>query len=43
VNSSGGGVTANFNLVYYQIDSNTELLLDADKNRVAAGMLLRQF
>ena len=43
VNSSGGGVTANFSLVYYQIDSNTELLLDVDKNRVASGMLLRQF
>jgi hypothetical protein len=43
VNASGSGVTANFNLVYYQIDSNTELLLDADTNRVASGMLLRQF
>jgi hypothetical protein len=43
VNAAGGGVTANFNLVYYQIDSNTELLLDADNNRVASGMLLRQF
>jgi hypothetical protein len=43
VNASGGGVTAKFNLVYYQIDSNTELLLDADTNRVASGMLLRQF
>ncbi len=43
VNASGSGVTAKFNLVYYQIDSNTELLLDADTNRVASGMLLRQF
>ena len=43
VNASGGGVSATFNLVYYQIDSNTELLLDADNNRVASGMLLRQF
>ncbi len=43
VNASGSGVTANFNLVYYQVDSNTELLLDADTNRVASGMLLRQF
>jgi hypothetical protein len=43
VNASGGGVSAKFNLVYYQIDSNTELLLDADTNRVASGMLLRQF
>jgi len=43
VNASGGGVSATFNLVYYQIDSNTELLLDSDNNRVASGMLLRQF
>jgi hypothetical protein len=43
VNATGGGITAKFNLVYYQIDSNTELLLDADTNRVASGMLLRQF
>jgi hypothetical protein len=43
VNASGSGVTAKFNLVYYQVDSNTELLLDADTNRVASGMLLRQF
>ena len=43
VNASGGGVSATFNLVFYQIDSNTELLLDADTNRVASGMLLRQF
>jgi hypothetical protein len=43
VNASGSGVTAKFNLVYYQVDSNTQLLLDADTNRVASGMLLRQF
>jgi hypothetical protein len=43
VNVAGSGVSAKFNLVYYQIDSNTELLLDADTNRVANGMLLRQF
>jgi hypothetical protein len=43
VNVSSNGVSAKFNLVYYQIDSNTELLLDADTNRVASGMLIRQF
>jgi hypothetical protein len=43
VNASGSGINAKFSLVYYQIDSNTELLLDVDTNRVAAGMLLRQF
>jgi hypothetical protein len=43
VNSSTNGVTANFNLVYYQVDSNTELLLDVDANRVANGTLIRQF
>jgi hypothetical protein len=43
VNASGGGVTAKFNLVYYQVDSNTELLLDVDNNRVASGILIRQF
>jgi hypothetical protein len=43
VNVSGNGVSAKFNLVYYQVDSNTELLLDADTNRVANGMLIRQF
>lgn len=43
VNASGGGVTAKFNLVYYQVDSNTELLLDVDNNRVANGILIRQF
>jgi len=43
VNVSSSGVSAKFNLVYYQIDSNTELLLDADTNRVASGMLIRQF
>jgi trimeric autotransporter adhesin len=43
VNVSGNGVSAKFNLVYYQVDSNTELLLDADTNRVASGMLIRQF
>jgi hypothetical protein len=43
VNASGGGVNAKFNLVYYQVDSNTELLLDADSNRVASGTLIRQF
>jgi hypothetical protein len=43
VNASGNGISAKFNLVYYQIDSNTQLLLDADTNRVANGMLLRQF
>jgi hypothetical protein len=43
VNSSSGGVTANFNLVYYQVDSNTELLLDIDNSRVANGALIRQF
>jgi hypothetical protein len=41
--ASGGGVTAKFNLVYYQVDSNTELLLDIDTNRVANGILIRQF
>ncbi len=43
INASGGGVNAKFNLVYYQVDSNTELLLDVDTNRVAAGTLIRQF
>jgi hypothetical protein len=43
VNASGGGVNAKFNLVYYQVDSNTELLLDVDNNRVANGILIRQF
>ncbi|HEY4949127.1 MAG TPA: hypothetical protein VIH88_02220 [Candidatus Acidoferrales bacterium] len=43
VNASGDGVTAKFNLVYYQVDSNTELLLDVDNNRVANGILIRQF
>ena len=43
VNASSGGVTANFNLVYYQVDSNTELLLDIDNSRVANGTLIRQF
>lgn len=43
VNASGGGVNAKFNLVFYQVDSNTELLLDADTNRVASGTLIRQF
>jgi hypothetical protein len=43
VNVSSNGVSAKFNLVYYQIDSNTELLLDADTDRVASGMLIRQF
>ena len=43
VNASGGGVNAKFNLVYYQVDSNTELLLDVDNNRVANGVLIRQF
>ncbi len=43
VNVSSGGVNAKFSLVYYQVDSNTELLLDADTNRVASGILLRQF
>ncbi|MFZ3217423.1 MAG: hypothetical protein WA192_15295 [Candidatus Acidiferrales bacterium] len=37
------GVSAKFSLVYYQIDSNTELLFDADSNRVATGILIRQF
>jgi hypothetical protein len=36
-------VSAKFNLVYYQVDSNTELLLDVDSNRVANGTLIRQF
>ena len=43
VNVSSSGVSAKFNLVYYQVDSNTELLLDADTNRVANGILIRQF
>jgi hypothetical protein len=43
VNVSGSGISAKFNLVYYQVDSNTELLLDADTNRVANGILIRQF
>jgi hypothetical protein len=43
VNSSSNGVTANFSLVYYQVDSNTELLLDVDTSRVANGTLIRQF
>jgi hypothetical protein len=43
VNVSGSGISAKFNLVYYQVDSNTELLLDADTNRVANGTLIRQF
>jgi hypothetical protein len=43
VNVSSSGVSAKFNLVYYQVDSNTALLLDADLNRVANGMLIRQF
>src|SRR5271155_1610816 len=43
VNVSSSGVSAKFNLVYYQIDSNTALLLDADLNRVANGILVRQF
>jgi hypothetical protein len=43
VNSSSNGVTANFSLVYYQVDSNTELLLDIDNSRVANGTLIRQF
>jgi hypothetical protein len=43
VNTSAGGVTAKFSLVYYQVDSNTELLLDIDNSRVANGTLLRQF
>jgi hypothetical protein len=43
VNTSSGGVTAKFSLVYYQVDSNTELLLDIDNSRVANGMLIRQF
>jgi hypothetical protein len=43
VNVASNGVTAKFNLVYYQVDSNTELLLDADTNRVASGILIRQF
>jgi hypothetical protein len=43
VNVSGNGVSAKFNLVYYQVDSNTELLLDVDSNRVANGTLIRQF
>jgi len=43
VNVSSGGVSAKFNLVYYQVDSNTELLLDADTDRVASGILIRQF
>jgi len=43
VNVSGNGISAKFNLVYYQVDSNTELLLDADTNRVANGTLIRQF
>jgi hypothetical protein len=43
VNVSSNGVSAKFNLVYYQIDSNTELLLDVDTDRVASGMLIRQF
>ena len=43
VNVSSSGVSAKFNLVYYQVDSNTALLVDVDTNRVANGMLLRQF
>jgi len=43
VNVSSSGVSAKFNLVYYQIDSNTALLLDADTDRVANGILVRQF
>jgi hypothetical protein len=43
VNVASSGVTAKFNLVYYQVDSNTELLLDVDTNRVANGTLIRQF
>jgi hypothetical protein len=43
LNSSGGGVTAKFNLVYYQVDSDTQLLLDVDTNRVANGVLIRQY
>jgi hypothetical protein len=43
VNPTAGGSAANFNLVYYQVDSNTELLFDADSNRVANGIIIRQF
>ena len=43
LNSTSGGVTAKFNLVYYQVDSNTQLLVDVDTNRVANGILIRQY
>ena len=41
--TSGSGVTAKFSLVYYQMDSNTQLLVDVDLNRVANGILIRQY
>ena len=43
LNSTSGGTSAKFNLVYYQIDSNTALLFDADTNRVANGIYIRQY
>jgi len=43
LNSNSNGVTAKFNLVYYQVDSNTQLLVDVDTNRVANGILIRQY
>ena len=43
LNSNSGGVTAKFSLVYYQVDSNTQLLVDVDLNRVANGILIRQY
>lgn len=38
-----GANGATFQLVYYDVDPNTVLLLDTDTSRVAVGILLKQF
>ncbi|MGA7922076.1 MAG: hypothetical protein WCA38_20625 [Candidatus Acidiferrales bacterium] len=43
IKASASGQSATFNLVYYLVDANTILLFDSDGNRVANGVLARQF
>jgi hypothetical protein len=43
LNASASGHSATFKLVYYVVDASTVLILDADNNRVANGVLARQF
>ncbi len=43
IKASASGSSATFNLVYYLVDANTLLLFDSDSNRVANGVLARQF